>query len=96
MADRRLRTPGNGAAVDFLSNGQLNAAGLGGSVMLDYERYLPDDEIDAELRYSSIRLQSFQSSSAVQGHSLAQTFSFWSRRSVAKLSASTPRMRASL
>ena len=71
--------PGNGAALDFLSNGQLNAAGLGGSVMLDYERYQPEDEIDAELRYSNIRLQSFQSSSAVQGHAVAQTFSFWSR-----------------
>jgi len=63
----------------FLAHGQLNAAGLGGSLMLDYERYLPESEIDAELRYSSIHLQSFQSSSAVQGHSLAQTFSFWSR-----------------
>jgi hypothetical protein len=47
--------------------------------MLDYARYLPENEIDAELRYSSIHLQSFQSSSAVQGHALAQTFSFWSR-----------------
>lgn len=63
----------------FLAHGQLNAAGLGGSLMLDYERYLPENEIDAELRYSSIRLQSFQSSSAVQGHALAQTVSFWSR-----------------
>lgn len=63
----------------FLSHGELNAAGLGGSLMLDYERYRPDDEIDAELRYSSIHLQSFQSSTAVAGHSLAQTLSFWSR-----------------
>ena len=47
--------------------------------MLDYERYLPENEIDAELRYSNIHLQSFHSSSAVQGHSLAQTLSFWSR-----------------
>ena len=63
----------------FLAHGQLNAAGVGGSLMLDYERYLPENEIDAELRYSSIHLQSFQSSSAVQGHALAQSFSFWSR-----------------
>jgi len=63
----------------FLAHGELNAAGLGGALMLDYERYLPENEIDAELRYSSIHLQSFQSSSAVQGQSLAQTFSFWSR-----------------
>jgi hypothetical protein len=71
--------PGSGVAFDFLSHGQLNAAGIGGSVMLDYERYRPENEIDAELRYSSIHLQSFQSSSAVQGQALAQTLSFWSR-----------------
>jgi hypothetical protein len=71
--------PGSGAALGFLSHGHLNAAGVGGSVMLDYENYRAQDEIDAELRYSSIRLQSFQSSSAVQGHALAQTLSFWSR-----------------
>jgi hypothetical protein len=71
--------PGTGSTLDFLSHGELNAAGLGGALMLDYERYLPENEIDAELRYSSIHLQSFQSSNAVQGHSLAQTFSFWSR-----------------
>jgi hypothetical protein len=69
------QVPGSG----FLVHGQLNAAGLGGSLMLDYERYLPENEIDAELRYSSIHLQSFQSSSSVQGHALAQTLSFWSR-----------------
>lgn len=67
------------ATQRFLQHGQLNAAGVGGSLMLDYARYLPENEIDAELRYSSIHLQSFQSSSAVQGHALAQTFSFWSR-----------------
>jgi hypothetical protein len=68
-----------GSTLDFLSHGQLNAAGIGGSLMLDYERYRPENEIDAEVRYSSIHLQSFQSSSPVQGHALAQTFSFWSR-----------------
>jgi len=77
----RVESEGMAAATGrgFLSHGELNAAGLGGSLMLDYERYLPENEIDAELRYSSIHLQSFQSSSAVQGHALAQTFSFWSR-----------------
>jgi hypothetical protein len=68
-----------GAGVEFLSHGQLNAAGLGGSVMLDYARYRANNEIDAELRYTNIYLKSFQSSSAVQGHSDAQTLSFWSR-----------------
>ena len=66
-------------ALDFLDNGRLNAFGLGASLMLDYERYRPDNEIDVELRYSNINLQSFDSSTAVEGHANAQSFSLWSR-----------------
>ena len=71
--------PNGRAALDFLINGRLNAAGLGGSLMLDYERYRPDNEVDFELRYTNIHLQSFDSSQAVEGHANAQTFSLWSR-----------------
>src|SRR3954468_20002224 len=70
---------GSRAAVDFLGNGRLNAYGVGGSLMLDYERYRPENEIDVELRYSNIYLQSFDSSQAVKGHADAQTVSLWSR-----------------
>jgi hypothetical protein len=76
-------TPTQGASsrdvLDFLGNGRLNAFGLGGSLMLDYERYRPENEVDFELRYTNIHLQSFDSSQAVEGHSNAQTFSLWSR-----------------
>jgi hypothetical protein len=71
--------PSSRAALDFLTNGRLNATGLGGSLMLDYERYRPENEIDVELRYSNIHLQSFHSSQAVEGHANAQTLSLWSR-----------------
>ena len=71
--------PPGSRTLEFLRHGHLNAAGVGGSIMLDYERYRPESEIDAELRYSNIRLQSFESSLAVQGHSSAQSASFWSR-----------------
>jgi hypothetical protein len=47
--------------------------------MLDYERYRPENEIDLELRYSNIYLQSFDSSVAVEGHASAQSVSLWSR-----------------
>jgi hypothetical protein len=67
------------STLEFLRSGRLNAYGLGGSLMLDYERYGPRDEIDVELRYSSIYLQSFDSSQAVEGNAHAQTFSLWSR-----------------
>jgi len=70
---------GSRAALEFLGNGRLNAFGLGGSLMLDYERYRPENEVDAELRYSYINLRSFDSSQSVEGHANAQTFSFWSR-----------------
>lgn len=68
-----------GAEVDFLHNGRLNAYGLGGSLMLDYQRYRPENEIDVELRYTNIYLQSFDSSEAVQGSADAQSVSLWSR-----------------
>jgi len=71
--------PSSRAALDFLTNGRLNATGLGGSLMLDYEHYRPENEVDVELRYSNIHLQSFDSSQAVQGHANAQTLSLWSR-----------------
>jgi len=67
------------AALDFLGNGRLNATGVGGSLMLDYERYRPQNEVDVELRYTNIHLQSFDSSQAVEGHANAQTVSLWSR-----------------
>jgi len=71
--------PGTRSTFDFLGNGRLNAYGVGGSLMLDYERYRPENEIDVELRYSNIYLQSFDSSQSVKGAADAQTLSLWSR-----------------
>jgi hypothetical protein len=71
---------GTGEELDFLRNGHLDSCGVGGSVMLDYERYRPHNEIDVELRYTNIHLQSFGgSSAAVKGSADAQSVSFWSR-----------------
>jgi len=63
----------------FLHNGRLNAYGLGGSVVLDYERYREPYEIDVEVRYTNILLQSFDSSTAVHGSADAQTVNTWVR-----------------
>ena len=53
---------------------------MGGSIMLDYERHRPEGEIDAELRYTAIRLSSRSGTSqAVEGHADAQSLGFWSR-----------------
>jgi len=71
---------GSGEEFSFLHNGRLNAYGLGGSLVLDYERYLPGNELDFELRYTNIYLQSFGgSSTAVKGNADAQSVSLWSR-----------------
>ncbi len=65
--------------IDFLDRGSLNAYGLGGSIMLDYEHYREKYEVDVELRYSDMRLQSFDSSSAVKGRATAQSLNLWTR-----------------
>ena len=65
--------------IDFLDRGRLNAYGLGGSAVLDYERYRESHEVDVELRYTYIHLESFDSSTAVKGTADAQTLSLWSR-----------------
>lgn len=65
--------------LEFLSDGKLNAYGLGGSVMLDYELIHEKHDVDVELRYTNIYLQSFDSSSAVKGTSDAETLSLYTR-----------------
>lgn len=65
--------------VNFLDGGRLNAYGYGGSAMLDYGRYREAYELEVELRYTYIRLESFDSSSEVKGAADAQTVALWSR-----------------
>lgn len=79
LAERWLEYK-TGVDIEFLKDGHLNAYGLGGSLMLDYERYRPEGEIDVELRYTNISLQSFGSTSeAVEGSTSAQSAGLWSR-----------------
>lgn len=66
--------------IDFLDGGSLNAYGLGGSVMLDWEHYRDNYEVDVELRYTNIHLQSFgRTTSSVTGTATAQTANLWAR-----------------
>lgn len=69
-----------GKTLKFLDGGRLDAYGVGGSLMLDYEDYQPEREIDVELRYTNILLQSFGATSeAVKGSADAQTINLWTR-----------------
>jgi hypothetical protein len=64
----------------FLRSGSLNVGGVGASLMLDYEHYRPEGEIDAELRYTDMRLSSRSGTSeAVDGRVSARSIGFWSR-----------------
>jgi hypothetical protein len=66
--------------IDFLENGRLNVAGFGGSLMLDYEKYREDYEIDVEVRLTNIYLQSIPGTSeGVKGSEMAQNLNLWSR-----------------
>ena len=66
--------------INFLNRGTLNAYGLGGSVMLDWEHYRPEHEIDLELRYTNIHLQSFGgTATGVSGTATAQTANLYAR-----------------
>ncbi|GAB7125926.1 hypothetical protein JCM19000A_04330 [Silvimonas sp. JCM 19000] len=66
--------------LEFVDGGTLNAYGLGGSIMLDYEDYTPEREIDMELRYSNIDLRSYGGSDdAVTGSADSQSLGLWYR-----------------
>jgi hypothetical protein len=69
-----------GTEIDFIKNGKLNAIGLGGSLMLDYEMVRPEYEIDVELRYTNIHIRTTRgTSAAVEGSADTQSFGLWSR-----------------
>jgi len=66
--------------LEFLHRGTMNIYGLGGSVMLDWERYREDYEIDVELRYSYMQLRTFKSEyTSIEGASDANIISLWTR-----------------
>jgi hypothetical protein len=69
-----------GQEAEFLRQGQFNAVGYGGSLMLDYEHYRDPYDIDVEVRLTHIWLQSTRGTTdAVKGSALAQSASLWAR-----------------
>jgi len=66
--------------LDLIDDGKMNAYGLGGAMMLVYERYREDYEIDLEMRYSIMQLNSFGGTTeGLEGHSETNTASVWAR-----------------
>ncbi len=69
--------------LEFLERGKMNARGLGGSLMIDYERYAPDAEDDLEMRYTNVSLRnSGDLSGVIDAHASAVSASVWARRRV--------------
>jgi hypothetical protein len=69
--------------LNFLDGGTLRASGLGGSLMLDYEKFAPEADDDLEIRYTHVDLQSHGGSSeAMVGRAKAESISLWARRRV--------------
>ncbi|MDR6994540.1 hypothetical protein J2Y65_001196 [Aeromonas salmonicida] len=70
-----------GKNLDFLDGGRLDVYGLGGAMMLDYELFSAQQDIDVELRYSYQHLQSFGGTSAsVTGQANAENLGLYLRR----------------
>ncbi len=66
--------------LDIIDDGTMNAYGLGGSVVLDLERYREDYELDLEVRYTKIQLRTFGSTtSGLEGESTSDMLSAWGR-----------------
>ncbi|WP_422823471.1 hypothetical protein [Variovorax rhizosphaerae] len=66
--------------LEFINGGRLDVYGLGGSLMLDWEHYRENYEVDVELRYTDIRLQTYGvDNPSLQGKASARTANIWAR-----------------
>jgi len=69
--------------LSFLDGGRLNAYGLGGSLMLDYEKFAPEHDDDLEVRYTNVELRSYGSTTlGIVGRAKSESVSVWARRRV--------------
>lgn len=69
-----------GTDLDALTDQQAFVAGLGGSLMLAYYDYQPERDIDVELRYTQLELQTFGDTvRPARGRATARTVGLWAR-----------------
>jgi hypothetical protein len=66
--------------ISALTDRHMNVFGYGGALMLAYYDYRPARDIEVELRYSHLALQTFGDTPAeLSGDSTSQTISLWAR-----------------
>lgn len=69
-----------GADIPALTDRHMNVWGIGGSLVLAYYDYRPERDIDVELRYTQLHLQTFGDTvRAARGSSEARTVGLWAR-----------------
>ncbi len=66
--------------ISALTDRHVNVWGLGGAMVLAYYDYKPERDIDVELRYTQIQLETFGDTlAAARGGSTAQMLGLWTR-----------------
>ena len=65
--------------LDFARKGDLKAWGYGGSLVLDYDFDTETDEFDVELRYSYMRLETFDGIAELKGSANVGSLNLWAR-----------------
>ncbi|PWS36413.1 hypothetical protein DFH01_14735 [Falsiroseomonas bella] len=66
--------------IAALTDRHVNVWGVGGALMLAYYDYRPERDIDVELRYTQLRLETFGDTlPAATGSSTAETIGLWAR-----------------
>lgn len=66
--------------ADFLDDGSASVGAFGGSLMLDYMLHREAYEVDIELRYTRLRLETIRASAAAAGASAnAEALGVWAR-----------------
>ena len=71
------------ADLSFLDGGKLQVYGLGGALMLDYEKFAPEADDDLEIRYTQVQLRSYGSTTlGVVGTAKSESISIWARKRV--------------
>lgn len=68
-----------GTDIRWLNGKTLKATGYGGSLILDYEYYVPDYEIDVELRYTYMQLRTFDTEGPLRGKGETNNLNLWTR-----------------
>jgi hypothetical protein len=69
-----------GREVSALTDQHMNVYGMGGSLLLGYADFRPERDIEVQLRYTQIRLESFgDTPQRIGGTSTARTLGLWGR-----------------